>query len=147
MSESGNQPSPQPKDSNSGSALGLLILAGIFALVGFGLGFLKGFLAEEGGGWALGLDLGWKHAILLMLMIAAVLPVAGLLKHFQLPPIVSGVVVMAFAFAFMWVGGAIIDRQWENIGRNLLSGAGQGAVVGLGFGTLHLLGWIKSPFR
>jgi len=146
MNESETQATPDQKDQPSNWGLGCLILAVAFASVGFGIGLLKGLLDEEEGDWALGLDLGWKHAVLFCLMIALTLPLVMLLKRFGSPPVVTGVVVMSVGFAFMRGGGAIIEEEWDSIGRNLLSGAGQGAIVGFGVGNIHRLGWVKSPF-
>jgi hypothetical protein len=110
------------------------------------MGAIKGMLREETGGVSLAWDLGWKHAVLLCLLVLLMMPLASVMMNLRSPQLVTGVVVMGLSFAFMWAGGAVIEGQWDQLMKNAISGFGNGVIVGIGFWGIGRLGWAKSPF-
>ena len=102
--------------------------------IGFCLGFFPAFLSKEGT-LALGMDRGWKIALVMLVALLAVAATYWVLKKWKLHPLFISVMMGMAGMAIMYTLGRAVTGEGDVWWRNLLSGLGNGAWIG---GMVHV---------
>lgn len=101
--------------------------------VGFCLGFFPALLAE-GGSLGRAVELGAYAMIALVVAIVVGAVAHGMLQRVQAPPMVQSIVTLSIAMGTLYAFGRFLSGEGGSWTSNLLSGLGNGAIIGAAVG-------------